>query len=59
MYLAVPADIAIEIVSPQTVARDRGEKYYEYARGAVREYWLIDPEARWAEFYHLADAHHR
>lgn len=52
-YLDGPADLVIEIVSPESVARDRGEKFYEYEAGGVREYWLIDPIRTWAEFYHL------
>lgn len=46
-------------VPPESIGRDRGEKFYEYARGGVPEYWLIDPEARWAEFYRLTGEHYR
>jgi len=52
-YLDGPADLVVEIVSPESAGRDRGDKFYEYARGGVPEYWLIDPETRWAEFYRL------
>lgn len=52
-HLEGPADIAVEVVSPESAGRDRGEKYYEYERGGVREYWLIDPQRRQAEFYIL------
>jgi Uma2 family endonuclease len=52
-YLAGPADLVIEIISPESAGRDRGEKFYEYAQGGVPEYWLIDPDACWAEFYRL------
>lgn len=48
-----PADLAIEIVSPESGPRDRGEKFYEYEAGGVREYWLIDPERRQMEVYVL------
>jgi Uma2 family endonuclease len=54
-----PPDLVIEIVSAESVGRDRGEKFYEYARGGVPEYWLIDPQARWAEFYRLAGDYYR
>jgi Uma2 family endonuclease len=54
-----PADLVIEIVSPESMERDRGEKFYEYARGGVPEYWLIDPLARWAEFYRLKGSYYR
>lgn len=52
-YLDGPADVVVEITSPESGARDRGEKFYEYERGGVQEYWLIDPERGWAEFYRL------
>lgn len=54
-----PADLVIEIVSDDSAGRDRGQKYYEYARGGVPEYWLIDPRSRWVEFYHLEGPHYR
>jgi len=25
------------------MARDRGDKFYEYQEGSVREYWMFDP----------------
>jgi Uma2 family endonuclease len=50
-YLDGPADLAIEVVSPDSSARDRGEKFYEYEQAGVREYWLLDPVRRQAEFY--------
>ncbi len=52
-YLDGPADLVVEIVSPESIGRDRGEKFYEYAEGGVPEYWLLDPSRRWAEFYQL------
>ncbi len=58
-FLDGPADLAVEIVSPESVGRDRGEKFYEYAQGGVPEYWLIDPDAHWAEFYWLEEGHYR
>lgn len=53
-YLDGPADLVIEIVSPESVGRDRGEKFYEYEAAGVSEYWLLDPQTRRAEFYRLA-----
>ncbi|MBN1886742.1 MAG: Uma2 family endonuclease [Thermoflexales bacterium] len=58
-HLDGPADLVIEIVSAESVGRDRGDKFYEYARGGVPEYWLIDPQAQWAEFYRLYEGHYR
>jgi Uma2 family endonuclease len=52
-YLDGPADLVVEIVSPESRSRDRGTKFYEYEQGGVREYWLLDPLRRQAEFYGL------
>lgn len=52
-YLDGPADLAVEIVSPESAGRDRGDKFYEYEAGGVAEYWLIDPQRQRAEFYQL------
>jgi Uma2 family endonuclease len=54
-YLSEAADLAIEIVSPESIGRDRGDKFVEYEAAGVREYWLIDPDRQQAEFYHLGD----
>ena len=48
-----PADVVVEVISPATRAVDRGDKFYEYESGGVKEYWLIDPERKQAEFYVL------
>jgi Uma2 family endonuclease len=52
-HLDGPADLVIEITSPESRLRDRGEKFAEYELGGVREYWIIDPEERRADFYLL------
>lgn len=54
-YLDGPADLVVEVISPESRARDRGEKFYEYESAGVQEYWLIDPERKRAEFYQLAE----
>ncbi len=59
-YFNGPADLAIEIVSPESIERDRREKFGEYERAGVKEYWLIDPDGERAEFYELgADGRYR
>ncbi len=52
-YLEGPADVVVEIISPESVQRDRGTKFVEYEAGEVPEYWLLDPIRKWAEFYQL------
>jgi Uma2 family endonuclease len=52
-YVDGPADLAVEIISPESVDRDRVEKFQEYQAVGIREYWLIDPEKQKAEFYSL------
>lgn len=50
-YLDGPADLAVEVISPDSVVRDRGDKFIEYEASGVREYWIIDPMRREALFY--------
>ncbi len=52
-YLDGAADLVIEIISPESRGRDRGDKFYEYEKEGVKEYWLIDYERRQVEFYNL------
>lgn len=52
-YLEGPADLVVEILSSDSRLRDRGEKFAEYEMGGVREYWIIDPDEKRADFYIL------
>ena len=52
-YVDGPADLVVEIVSPESDARDRGDKFLEYEAGGIPEYWLIDPLRQQAAFYQL------
>lgn len=58
-YLEGPADLVVEIVSAESAARDRGEKFSEYEEGGVEEYWIIDPIREQLEVYHLEDGRYR
>jgi Uma2 family endonuclease len=46
-------DVAIEVVSRDSRTRDHVEKKALYEQVGVREYWLIDPVQKRAEFYRL------
>jgi len=54
-HLEGPADVVVEVMSttPRDRALDRGEEFFEYEQGGVREYWLADPVRNEAEFYRL------
>ncbi len=54
-YLDGPADLVIEIVSSESILRDRGTKFAEYELDGVREYWVIDPERKQADFFVLGE----
>lgn len=55
-----PADICIEVVSPESVERDYGKKFAEYESGGVKEYWLIDPVRAEARISRLsAEGHYQ
>jgi Uma2 family endonuclease len=43
-------DLLVEILSPGTARRDRGEKLMLYAESGIREYWIADAEIRQIEF---------
>ena len=47
--------MVIEITSPATEERDRHYKKTFYARHGVREYWIVDPEARTVEVFALGE----
>lgn len=50
-----PADLVVEVISPDSVKRDREDKYKEYREAGIPEYWVIDPrpDKRRADFYYL------
>src|SRR5262245_59470675 len=45
-FLSVVPDLVVEVLSPSTASRDRGEKKAIYERNGVREHWLVDARAR-------------
>ena len=52
-YLDGPADLVVEIISRESEARDRGEKFVEYEAAGIPEYWLIDPLRQDALFFQI------
>lgn len=53
--LAGPADLIVEVISKESVSRDRSDKFDEYEEAGVREYWAIDsrPGKARADFWVL------
>lgn len=52
-YLEDAADLAVEIVSKDSSAYDRGFKFDAYEANGVPEYWIIDPLRQEGLFYVL------
>ncbi|MEM1096895.1 MAG: Uma2 family endonuclease [Bacteroidota bacterium] len=48
-------DMVVEIISPSSRIDDRVRKFIGYEQIGVREYWLIDPERKTAEFFRQMD----
>ncbi len=48
-------DFIIEILSPSTAKKDKGEKKRLYERAGVKEYWIVDPFNHTIEVYTLSD----
>lgn len=46
-------DLSFEIISPDSQSRDRRQKFEEYQKAGVREYWMVDPLSQTVEAYAL------
>jgi len=51
-YWGVP-DLVMEILSESTEKQDRTEKFYEYEKAGVLEYWIVDPSVQTIEVFVL------
>lgn len=55
-----PPDLAVEIVSPDSLDRDYGKKRDQYERFGVEEYWIVDELEERVTLLHLgADGRYR
>ena len=50
------ADLVMEVVSDEDRRRDLEVKRFEYARGGIPEYWIVDPQERRVTVLTLASA---
>jgi Uma2 family endonuclease len=55
-YFEGAPDVVVEILSPSTRSIDRFTKFEEYEAAGVQEYWLIDPDRQYAEFFQRDEA---
>lgn len=51
-------DLVIEILSPNSVKRDRFDKKDLYEQFAIPEYWIVDPQNATIEVYRLQNNHY-
>jgi Uma2 family endonuclease len=51
-YLGVP-DLVIEVISESSIETDREDKYHEYEKAGVQEYWIVDPLTQFIDIYTL------
>jgi Uma2 family endonuclease len=54
-WIDTAPDWVCEVLSPETEARDRGEKGTVYAKAGVRHLWLVDPRPQILETFEFKD----
>lgn len=45
-FMPIPADLAVEVLSPANLVYDVGDKVQEYLRNGFRLVWVVDPNMR-------------
>jgi Uma2 family endonuclease len=50
-----PADLVVEVMSPESEIRDRAVKLLEYEAAQIPEYWFLDPLRQEALFHVLGE----
>jgi Uma2 family endonuclease len=58
-FIDGPGDLVVEVISIDSVDRDRREKFEEYRIGGVKEYWIIDPLSQRADFHQLINGEYQ
>ena len=59
-YVDGAPDFIIEVLSKGTLSRDVKDKYLEYERFGVKEYWIMNPNSiETSEFYYLEEGKYK
>jgi len=53
-YWGVP-DLVIEVLSESTAKEDKVDKFFEYEKAGVPEYWIVDSDKRTIDIFGLKD----
>jgi len=52
-------DLIIEVLSNSTMKRDYNEKFNLYEENGVKEYWLVNPEGKSIQIFHLENGEYQ
>jgi len=59
-YVDGPPDFIVEVLSPGTFSYDIREKFYNYEKFGVKEYWIMNPDnINGSEFYYLEQGQYK